>query len=81
LPPPVTTGLRTAFVPRINRIRSGPVGQDLGPDAEWDVDREAISTTSHGKLQLMTADRIIETLGLQPHPEGGHYRQTWVAGE
>jgi predicted cupin superfamily sugar epimerase len=27
----------------------------------------------------MTADRIIETLGLQPHPEGGHYRQTWVA--
>jgi predicted cupin superfamily sugar epimerase len=28
----------------------------------------------------MTADRIIEILGLQPHPEGGHYRQTWVAG-
>jgi len=27
----------------------------------------------------MSADRIIETLGLQPHPEGGHYRQTWVA--
>jgi uncharacterized protein len=22
--------------------------------------------------------RIIETLGLQPHPEGGWYRQTWV---
>ncbi|OAN84585.1 cupin [Jannaschia sp. EhC01] len=27
----------------------------------------------------MTADEIIETLGLAPHPEGGHYRQTWVA--
>ena len=27
----------------------------------------------------MTADEIITRLGLQPHPEGGHYRQTWVA--
>ncbi|MEM6372901.1 MAG: cupin domain-containing protein [Pseudomonadota bacterium] len=27
----------------------------------------------------MTADQIIAKLGLQPHPEGGHYRQTWVA--
>lgn len=27
----------------------------------------------------MTADRIIATLGLAPHPEGGHYRQTWAA--
>lgn len=26
----------------------------------------------------MTVDEIIETLGLAPHPEGGHYRQTWV---
>lgn len=25
------------------------------------------------------ATRIIETLGLQPHPEGGHYVQTWEA--
>jgi uncharacterized protein len=25
------------------------------------------------------ADRIIATLGLGPHPEGGWYRQTWVA--
>jgi hypothetical protein len=25
----------------------------------------------------MTADQIIETLGLRPHPEGGHYAQTW----
>ena len=24
------------------------------------------------------ADRIIRTLDLQPHPEGGWYRQTWV---
>lgn len=27
----------------------------------------------------MTADDIIAKLDLQPHPEGGHYRQTWVA--
>jgi hypothetical protein len=27
----------------------------------------------------MTADEIIARLGLAPHPEGGHYRQTWVA--
>ena len=27
----------------------------------------------------MTADQIIERLNLSPHPEGGHYRQTWVA--
>ncbi|MBT8413415.1 MAG: cupin domain-containing protein [Boseongicola sp.] len=25
----------------------------------------------------MTADEIIEALELQPHPEGGFYRQTW----
>ncbi|MBT8459213.1 MAG: cupin domain-containing protein, partial [Boseongicola sp.] len=29
----------------------------------------------------MTADEIIETLALQPHPEGGYYRQTWVGDE
>ncbi|WP_322893641.1 MULTISPECIES: cupin domain-containing protein [unclassified Yoonia] len=27
----------------------------------------------------MTADDIIAHLDLAPHPEGGHYRQTWVA--
>lgn len=27
----------------------------------------------------MTADQIIARLGLAPHPEGGHFRQTWVA--
>ncbi|MEM1351968.1 MAG: cupin domain-containing protein [Pseudomonadota bacterium] len=27
----------------------------------------------------MTAEEIIKTLDLLPHPEGGHYRQTWVA--
>lgn len=27
----------------------------------------------------MTPDQIIETLDLQPHPEGGWYRQTWIA--
>ncbi len=27
----------------------------------------------------MTADEIIAQLGLSPHREGGHYRQTWIA--
>lgn len=27
----------------------------------------------------ITADQIIEQLKLKPHPEGGHYRQTWQA--
>lgn len=27
----------------------------------------------------MTADDIIETLQLERHPEGGWYRQTWIA--
>jgi predicted cupin superfamily sugar epimerase len=27
----------------------------------------------------MTADDIIAQLDLTPHPEGGHYRQTWMA--
>ena len=27
----------------------------------------------------MTADQIIASLNLAPHPEGGFYRQTWVA--
>ena len=29
----------------------------------------------------MTADEIIETLALLPHPEGGFYRQTWSGEE
>ncbi len=27
----------------------------------------------------MTADEVIAHLDLAPHPEGGHYRQTWIA--
>ena len=27
----------------------------------------------------MTADDIIARLNLAPHPEGGHFRQTWIA--
>ncbi|MFK7880580.1 cupin domain-containing protein [Roseobacter sp.] len=27
----------------------------------------------------MTPEQIIAHLDLSPHPEGGHYRQTWVA--
>ena len=28
---------------------------------------------------MMTAQEIIDRLELMPHPEGGHYRETWVA--
>lgn len=28
---------------------------------------------------MMTADEVIAALDLAPHPEGGWYRQTWVA--
>ena len=28
---------------------------------------------------VVTADQIIACLRLTPHPEGGHYRQTWAA--
>lgn len=28
---------------------------------------------------MNSAEQIIHHLGLQPHPEGGWYRQTWVA--
>ncbi len=27
---------------------------------------------------MTEADQIIKRLGLTPHPEGGHYRQTWA---
>ncbi len=27
----------------------------------------------------LSAEEIISRLGLQPHPEGGHYRETWRA--
>ncbi len=29
----------------------------------------------------MTPQEIITRLNLEPHPEGGHYRQTWVADD
>jgi len=29
----------------------------------------------------VTADELIARLGLQPHPEGGHYRQMFKAGD
>ena len=29
----------------------------------------------------MTPDEIIQELRLEPHPEGGHYRQTWESDE
>lgn len=28
---------------------------------------------------MTIADQLIERLALQPHPEGGYYRQTWIA--
>src|SRR5262249_54248217 len=33
------------------------------------------------RLQAVTAEEIIRTLGLEPHPEGGHFRETWRDGD
>lgn len=33
-----------------------------------------------GYVIRMTLQDIITRLDLAPHPEGGHYRQTWIAG-
>ena len=30
-------------------------------------------------MPTLTADQIIAQLDLAPHPEGGYYRQTWIA--
>lgn len=30
-------------------------------------------------MSAPTADALIQRLNLQPHPEGGYFRQTWVA--
>ncbi|MBW6417697.1 cupin domain-containing protein [Celeribacter sp. PS-C1] len=30
-------------------------------------------------IKELSADEIIVKLDLAPHPEGGHYRQTWIA--
>lgn len=40
-----------------------------------------LQTTSFPLLSAlpMTPDALIDRLGLAPHPEGGWYRQTWVA--
>lgn len=32
-------------------------------------------------MKHKTAREIIDHLNLLPHPEGGHYRQTWIADE
>ena len=29
------------------------------------------------RVQIQSADEIIRLLGLAPHPEGGHFRETW----
>ncbi len=33
--------------------------------------------TAFGGASALTARDVIRTLGLQPHPEGGHYRETF----
>lgn len=33
----------------------------------------------HNASMTMTAQQLIQTLGLAPHPEGGHYIETWRA--
>jgi predicted cupin superfamily sugar epimerase len=45
-------------------------------DAGDQGDRAAARLTG-----VVTADEIIARLGLQPHPEGGHYRETFRAAD
>jgi hypothetical protein len=69
-------GLQTAFVPRITEY--GPARPRPRARRGWDmIANDFMDLASNF---TMNADRIIETLGLSPHPEGGHYRQTWVPG-
>ncbi len=42
------------------------------------ADHEAERQRRDGFRRLSGAE-LIEALELEPHPEGGHYRQTWVA--
>jgi predicted cupin superfamily sugar epimerase len=42
-------------------------------------DRDTAPPRHNAPETPMTADQIIAHLALSPHPEGGHYRQTWVA--
>ena len=39
--------------------------------------RRRNTTLLIGTVQPMTAEEIIQALGLLPHPEGGHYAETW----
>ena len=52
-----------------------------GPEAKGDFGTgSAILREKQGRQPVQDeATRIIERLGLRPHPEGGWYRQTWVA--
>ena len=56
----------------------GPVGEIQPTDPH----RRNAGRNSHLRRKVdpaVTPDKIIEKLDLQPHPEGGWYRQTWIA--
>ncbi|WP_439122719.1 cupin domain-containing protein [Marivita sp.] len=40
-----------------------------------------MNTSQPTDIDHKTAEGIIRHLDLTPHPEGGHYRQTWIADE
>lgn len=53
---------------------------DLLQAAVDEGDGPAAGVTSIGSLAIgSSADEIIARLGLQPHPEGGHFRETFRA--
>ena len=35
--------------------------------------------TQHSDMEQKSAEEVIRFLNLAPHPEGGHYRETWSA--
>ena len=40
-----------------------------------------MTTPQTADVTLKTAEDVIRRLDLSPHPEGGHYRQTWIADD
>lgn len=49
----------------------------LGSRPGRSSDRVTRATRRIARVDDMTADQVIAALDLRPHPEGGHYRETW----
>ena len=73
-------GLKHRFRTAPDRIRACSGQRTLCRARKWDVDRARYRDARQGAFRMSEADAIIDPLGLEPHPEGGWYRQTWDRG-